>query len=399
MCPAAQRERPIPRRDAGAPRLPKHALGRGKSLRVTLTVDPELPVPPIHYGGIERVVDMLARGLAVRGHEVTLFAHPHSTCPVPKVAWGGLRSRAPLDTLRNAALLSGRVVAGRTDIVHSFSRIAYLAPILPLPIPKLMCYQREISPRTTGLAHQLARGTLEFTAISRSMMERVPLPGRWHLVPNGVPLSAYAFRATVPTDAPLVFLGRIEEIKGVHLAVEAARQTGRRLIIAGNVPPEHRRWFETHIAPSIDDDRVRYVGPVDDAAKSALLGAAAALLMPVLWEEPFGIVMAEAMACGTPVIGFGRGSVPEVVADGETGFVVDTVEARAAAVGRLAALSRAACRARVEGLYSDHAVTEGYLKVYSELIARVRGDVSAAVAEAPPRAEQPPEGRRTCARF
>jgi glycosyltransferase involved in cell wall biosynthesis len=210
------------------------------------------------------------------------------------------------------------------------------------------------------------------------MMHLAPLPGRWHLVPNGVALGTYAFSAEVPADAPLVFLGRIEAIKGVHLAIEAARRAGRKLLLAGNVAPEHRMWFEAHIAPHIDGDWVRYVGPVGDAQKCALLGSAAVLLMPVLWEEPFGIVMAEAMACGTPVIGFRRGAVPEVVADGETGFVVDTVADMAAAVGRLPAVSRAACRARVERLYSDTAVTEGYLRLYTELMARARGAGGAA---------------------
>jgi glycosyltransferase involved in cell wall biosynthesis len=330
-------------------------------------------VPPIHYGGIERIVDMLARGLSGRGHAVTLFAHPDSACPVPKVAWSGRSSRAPLDTLRNAATLARHVTAGGADIVHSFARVAYLGPLLPFGVPKLMSYQRAISPRTTGLAHRLARGTLEFTAISRSMIERAGLAGRWHLVPNGVPLATYPFRATVPADAPLVFLGRIEEIKGPHLAIEAARLAGRRLVIAGNVPDEHRPWFEATIAPHIDGDRVRYQGPVDDAQKCVLLGAAAALLMPVLWEEPFGIVMAEAMACGTPVIGFNRGAVREVIPEGATGYIVDTVAEMAEAVARLPALSRAACRARAERLYSDTAVVEGYLQLYAGLTERVRG--------------------------
>jgi glycosyltransferase involved in cell wall biosynthesis len=346
-------------------------------LRIALTVDPELPVPPAHYGGIERIVDTLARGLAERGHHVTLFAHPHSTCPVPRIRWGGQRSRALFDTLRNAALLARRVAADRYDIVHSFSRIAYLAPILPLPIPKLMSYHREISTQTTSLAHRLARGTLEFSAISRSMMARSTLAGRWHLVPNGLSLHPYAFRAVVPADAPLVFLGRIEEIKGAHLAVEAARLAGRRLILAGNVPPEHQAWFEAQIVPRIDGDRVRYVGPVDDVQKNAHLGGASALLMPIQWEEPFGLVMAEAMACGTPVIGFRRGAVPEVVVHGETGLVVDTVEEMAAAVARLPAVSRAACRARVESLYSDAALIDCNLGVYAQVIARVRGETGA----------------------
>jgi glycosyltransferase involved in cell wall biosynthesis len=330
-------------------------------------------VPPIHYGGIERIVDMLACGLCGRGHSVILFAHPDSTCPVSKVAWRGRTSRAKLDVLRNAATLARHVAAGGIDIVHSFARIACLGPLLLFPIPKLMSYQRAVSLRTTGLAHRLAGGTLEFTAISRNMIDGAGLPGSWHIIPNGVPLATYPFRATVPPDAPLVFLGRIEAIKGPHLAIEAARLAGRRLVIAGNVPDEHRPWFEATIAPHIDGDRVRYQGPVDDAQKCTLLGNAAALLMPVAWEEPFGIVMAEAMACGAPVIGFNRGAVPEVIAEGATGYVVETVAEMAAAVARLPAVARAACRARAERLYSDTAIVEGYLQLYAGLTERVRG--------------------------
>ncbi len=353
---------------------------RGSFLRIALTVDPELPVPPVHYGGIERIVDMLARELTKRGHEVVLFSHPHSKCPVERVAWPGASSRAGRDTMRNALTLARHVATGKFDLVHSFSRIAYMAPLLAWPIPKLMSYQREISPRTTGLAHQLSRGSLQFSAISRQMLQVVPLAGTWHLVPNGVPLQTYAFRADVAPDAPLVFLGRIEEIKGPHLAIEAARRTGRRLVLAGNIPAEHRDWFDTRIAPEIDGERITYMGPVDDAQKNALLGSASALLMPILWEEPFGIVMAEAMACGTPVIGFARGAVPEVVADGVTGFVVAGLDEMIAAIGKTGSIERAACRARVERLFSAEAVTDAYLHIYEKLLARRAGRPSSAVA-------------------
>ena len=349
-------------------------------MRIALTVDPEIEVPPPHYGGIERIVDALARGLAERGHEVTLLAHAGSTCPVRRIGWPGQSSTSPLDTLRNASTLARHIAAGRFDIVSSFSRLAYLAPILPLPIPKLMSYQREISPRTTRLAHAMARGTLEFSAIAQHLIDRQPLAGSWHLVPNGVPLGTYPCRANVPADAPLVFLGRIEAIKGAHVSIEVAQRIGRRLVLAGNVTPEHRAWFETSVAPHLDGDRIRYVGPVDDRQKSELLGSACALLMPVSWEEPFGVVMIEAMACGTPVIGFRRGGVREVVADGETGFVVDTVAEMAAAVGRIPGISRPACRDRVERLYSDRVLTERYLAVFSEVIARVRGKAAAIAA-------------------
>ena len=252
--------------------------------------------------------------------------------------------------------------------MHSFSRLAYLGPLLPLPIPKLMSYQRDISPRTTRLAHLMSRGTLHFSAISRQMMEVAPLAGSWHLVPIGVPLATYSFRADVALDAPLVFLGRIEEIKGPHIAIEAAKRAGLRLVLAGNVPDAHREWFKSHIVPHIDGDRVIYSGPVNDAQKNVLLGSARAFLMPILWEEPFGIVMAEAMACGTPAIGYARGAVPEVIEHGVTGFVVGSVDEMVDAIGKVAAIERRACRARVERLFSAQAVADGYLRVYASIL-------------------------------
>lgn len=338
-------------------------------MRIALTADPELPVPPLHYGGIERIVDMLARGLVASGHEVTLFARPGSSSCGRLVPWAGGSSASMADTVRNAALLAREVLGGRFDIVHSFSRVAYLLPLLPLSLPKLMTYQREIDRRSIRLGHTLSRGTLWFTAISRGMMQGVADIGTWRLVFNGVPLSAYSYSPDPGAEAPLVFLGRIEHIKGPHLAIEVARRAGVPLVLAGNVPREHQAWFEGHIAPHIDGTRVSYIGPVDDRQKCDLLGRARALVMPILWEEPFGIVMTEAMACGTPVIGLARGAVPEVVEDGVTGFVRDDIDGLVQAVGALDAISRSACRARVERLFSDAAVVEGYLAVYEEMVA------------------------------
>lgn len=338
-------------------------------LRIALTVDPELPVPPAHYGGIERIVDMLARGLVGRGHEVTIFANSESTTAGRLVPWRGRSSRSGLDIARNAVTLSCHVAGGRFDIVHSFSRVAYLAPLLPLPIPKLMTYQRDISCRSVRIGHMLSRGTLWFSAISRQLMERAADVGTWRLVFNGVPLATYDLHPDPGPDAPLVFLGRVEEIKGPHIAIEVSRRSGFPLVIAGNVPVEHRAFFEAKIKPHLDGAQVTYVGPVDDRAKNLLLGRARALLMPVLWEEPFGIVMVEAMACGTPVIGLARGAVPEVVEDGVTGYVADDIDGLVAAVGQTAAITRANCRARVERLFSDRAVVDAYQKIYREMLA------------------------------
>jgi glycosyltransferase involved in cell wall biosynthesis len=337
-------------------------------MRIALTADPEIPVPPVEYGGIERIVDMLMRGLIARGHEVTLFAHPDSASAGSFVPWRGRKSRSRIDTVRNATTLAGKILVGRFDLLHSFSRIAYLTPILPLPIPKLMTYQREISRRSVKIGHALSLGTLWFSAVSRAMMHNVSNVGTWRMVFNGVPLSSYQFRSEADPVAPLVFLGRVEEVKGPHIAIEVARRAGIPLIIAGNIPAEHRSWYESRIAPNIDGVNVAYIGPVNDTQKNELLGRARALLMPILWEEPFGIVMAEAMACGTPVVGFSRGSVPEVVEHGVTGFVVDDLNAMVTAVERLGSIDRADCRARVERLFSDEAAVDAYLKVYREML-------------------------------
>ncbi len=333
-------------------------------MRIALTADPELPVPPLHYGGIERIVDMLAKGLVECGHEVTLFAHRQSNSGGRLIPWPGETSQSRSDTARNASTLARHIVRGKFDIVHSFSRIAYLSPILPLRLPKLMTYQRPISRRSVRLAHLLSRGTLQFTAISRFMMKGVADIGAWHLVYNGVPLASYDFQPEVSPDAPLVFLGRLEEIKGPHLAIEVARQTGLPLIIAGNIPEAHRDWYEHNVARHVDKSQIRYIGPVDDREKNELLGKARAFLMPILWDEPFGIVMAEAMACGTPVIGMNRGSVPEVVEDGVTGFVVQDVQQMVEAVQRIASISRKAVRDRAQQYFSQEAVVEKYLSVY-----------------------------------
>ena len=163
--------------------------------------------------------------------------------------------------------------------------------------------------------------------------------------------------------------GRIEEIKGTHLAIEVARRTGFKLCIAGNVPPDQQQYFELRIKPSIDGQHVVYVGPVDDTQKNCLLGRARALLMPVLWEEPFGIVMVEAMACGTPVIGLDRGAISEVVEDGVSGFVRPDVDGLVEAVGRIGEIDRHRCRDRVERQFSDTVLTERYLSAYRDVIA------------------------------
>jgi glycosyltransferase involved in cell wall biosynthesis len=337
-------------------------------MRILLTADPELPVPPKTYGGIERIVADLARGLRRRGHFVGLAAHPDSSAEVERFyPWPASVSRGAWTTLRNSRALRRAVIDFRPDVLHSFSRLMYLLPLLPTRLPKVMSYQRQPSPRTTRWARRLARGSLTFTGCSEHICRSGRRAGgRWEAIPNFVDPERYSFRSAVPADAPLVFLSRVEPIKGADLAIEVARRAGRRLVIAGNrfENGENGRYWGERIEPHLSRGVVEYVGPVDDRQKDELLGGAAAMLVPVQWEEPFGIVFAEALACGTPVISCPRGALPEIVRDGREGFLSESVEGLVEAVARLATIDRAACRERVEMTFSADVVVGRYEELY-----------------------------------
>lgn len=344
-------------------------------LHIAITADPYLPVPPRLYGGIERVLDFLVRGLTGRGHKVTLFAHPESEVPATLVPYGSPPHFSKAARAKELWQVGAELWRKRNefDLIHSFGRLAALAPVLPLRVPKIQSYQRDgIAWKSIRTATRLARTSIRFTACSSNVYRALPAGGsfgQWHTVFNGVDLAKYTFRREVLDDAPLVFLGRLEPVKGAHNAIAIAKAAGRRLVLAGNRVAESIEYFESRIAPHIDGDRVQYAGPVDDAAKNALLSSSAALLMPIEWEEPFGIVMAEAMACGTPVIGFGRGSVNEVVRDGINGYVCGGNAEAASAVERLGAIDRPAVRQDCERRFSSTVVVDAYERLYVDLCA------------------------------
>jgi glycosyltransferase involved in cell wall biosynthesis len=344
-----------------------------RPLRVGLIADIINAVPPAQYGGIERIVYLLVEELVGRGHEVTLFASDDSQVPCRLVPYGHRRSRSRLVEARNTLALHAQLLrrAPGLDLVHCFGRTLYLLPLLPLPIPKVQTYQCPISPQTIRRVRRVSRDTLTFTACSSSCARPTAGLGRWEVIYNAVLLRQYTPTPAVAADAPLVFLSRLDRVKGAHSAIAVARATGRRLVIAGNLAPdgENRAYFEREVRPQIDGAQIRYIGPVNDAQKNELLGGAAAMLFPIEWDEPFGIVMIEALACGTPVIAARRGAVPEVIQDGVNGFVCDSVAEMAAAVGRLPAVSRAACRATVEARFSSATVADAYERLYRRLVA------------------------------
>jgi glycosyltransferase involved in cell wall biosynthesis len=287
------------------------------------------------------------------------------------VPWTGLKSQKGTDVIRNAFTLSRLVFSGNFDVIHSFSRLAYMTAVMPMRIPKVMSYQREPSLSQVGKAVKLSRkGSIAFTGCSHYIADQISTIANAHAIYNFVPMDRYTFIPAVDADAPLAFLGRIEDIKGTGIAVEVARRTNRRLVIAGNIPTGKEDYFEKEVKPYLND-RITYVGPVNDQQKNALLGEAAALLMPVQWNEPFGIVMAEAMACGTPVLGFPFGSIPEVVEEGVNGFVCKDKEEMVRRVGNIASIDRQAVRRVTEARFSNTKVTNDYLDLFKNLIETV----------------------------
>ncbi len=340
-------------------------------MKILLTADPELPVPPQLYGGIERIVDLLVTGLQARGHTVGLVAHRDSTSPAKQLfPWPGLRSQQKLDALQNIAALYSAVQQFQPDLVHSFSRVLYLLPLLTSRVPKVMSYQRSPSVKSVSWAAKLARGSLSFTGCSDHICRQGRLAGGvWHPIHNCVELEKYTFQPTVASsDAPLVFLSRVERIKGAHTAIAAARQSGRRLLIAGNhgtTAEEGRYWLE-EIVPHLGDG-IEYVGCVNDTQKNALLGTAAAMIVPIEWEEPFGIVFAEALACGTPVISCPLGALPEIVRHGIDGYLVNNVESACSAIQNLPEIDRRNCRQRAEDCFSASVIVDKYDKLYHTL--------------------------------
>ncbi|WNZ27312.1 glycosyltransferase [Leptolyngbya sp. NK1-12] len=343
-------------------------------MKILLTADPELPVPPQLYGGIERIVDLLIKGLRAHGYTVGLIAHPESTVDVDAFfPWIGRRSQDKFDALQNTFLLWSAVQKFQPDLIHSFSRILYLLPLLGSRLPKIMSYQRNPSFYTTSWGNRLAKGSLVFTGCSEHICQIGRTAGGiWHPIHNCVELEKYTFQPTVADDAPLVFLSRIERIKGAHTAIAAARQAGRRLLIAGNQvnTEEGNRYWQEEIAPHLGNAGIEYVGPVNDIQKNELLGQAAAMIVPIEWDEPFGIVFAEALACGTPVIACPRGALPEIVRQGVDGFLVNNLTEAVDAIKQLPNLNRNHCRQRVEKKFSAEVVVNQYEQLYQNLINR-----------------------------
>jgi glycosyltransferase involved in cell wall biosynthesis len=332
-------------------------------------MDPGILVPPQGYGGHERLVYMFAKEYARLGHEVHLLVTNGSIvegCTVHGFGKEGfpLKKIDALLAIPNAwwFLWKNR---NNFHLIHNFGRLAYLFPILNYPIRKIMTYGREISYKNIFQINKFKNQNLVFTGCSHNLISRSTLAGKWETVYNAIDFTKYTLVEHIKEDAPLMFLGRIEKVKGCHTAIRVALETGNKLLIGGNISPleDERKYFEKEIKPYIDGKQIVFLGQLNDEEKNHYLGQSKALLFPIEWEEPFGMVMVEAMACGTPVIAFNRGSVSEVIQDGITGFRVDSYFEISKCILGISSLNRHNCREYALTRFDVRYVANKYLAI------------------------------------
>jgi glycosyltransferase involved in cell wall biosynthesis len=331
-------------------------------------------VPPHFYGGTERVVSYLTEELIQQGHTVTLFASGDSLTRAELVAPCERSLRLDptcIDTLSHHYIQLEQVARR----AHTFDIIHFHIDYLHFPLSR-----RNTAAHVTTLHGRLDLADLaplyrefkEMPVVSISDSQRTPLPWlNWQgTVHHGLPPDLYPFKKD-PGNY-LLFLGRVSPEKGVDDAIEIAKRYGMQIKIAAKLDKHDREYFDGHIQSLLNHPLVTFIGEVGEAEKCALLANAYALLFPINWAEPFGMVLIESMACGTPVVAYGRGSVPEVIDEGVSGFVVSSVDESVRALGKIHELDRARCRRSFEQRFSAARMTRDYLEIYERITAKKR---------------------------
>lgn len=330
-------------------------------------------VPPKMYGGTERVVSVLTEGLVKLGHEVTLFASGDSETKAKLVS---CYQRG----LREARLANGRVSAlsllniglayqdqGRFDIIHDHSGPLSLPVAEIASAPVVMTVHGPFTSENKLIFQALRRPYI--VTISRDQARSAPYINHAGTIYHGLPLREYPFQSE--PGKYLLFVGRISQLKGLHHAIEVAQYTNMELLIAAKLDSADKDYFYQEVKPYLSD-RVRWLGEVSAGARNELMAGAYCFLHPAMWREPFGLTLIEAAATGCPVIAFGKGSIPEIVIDGKTGFVVDNVDEMITAVSRVKEIDRRVCREHVLENFNDDRMVSAYEKLYEEVIADKR---------------------------
>lgn len=325
--------------------------------------------PPRHYGPWERIASLLTEALLGLGVDVTLFATADSLTAgrLHAVVPAGYEEVPSQDAKVCECLHISEVFesADQFDIIHNHF------DFLPL------CFSRLVSTPVLTTIHGFSSGAIlpifrkynghaHYVAISDA--DRAPGLDYIATIHHGIDVASFDFTAHTDADSYLLYFGRIHPDKGTREAIEIARRAGRRLVVAGII--QDAEYYRKEVAPFVDGTNVMYLGSVGPERRNALLGGAAALLHPISFDEPFGLSVVEAMACGTPVIAFNRGSMPELIDHGRSGFLVDNVDDAVEAVGRVDLIDRSQCRAVVEQRFTAERMAADYLAVYDRIVLR-----------------------------
>jgi len=334
-------------------------------------MDPGILIPVLGYGGHERLVEMFAKEYNRLGHDVHLLitagsevegclVHPFGKVGFPPKKWD---ARMAIPHAWNF-LLKHR---NEFDIIHNFGRLAYLLPLINHSVKKIMTYGREITARNIKFINKLPNRNIIFTAPSNDCVSSGNASGKWVTIYNAIDFSKYTFVPKVKEDAPLIFLSRLDKVKGCHIAIQVAKATGMKLIIAGNVSnfPDEVAYFKREIEPFIDGDNIQYIGPVNDEQKNYYLGMAKAMLFPIDVREAFGMVMAESMACGTPVIGFAKGAVPEIIINGVNGYCVINKNEMITHLSLINNINRTECYNNAKQRFDVRIISSQYLNLFA----------------------------------
>jgi glycosyltransferase involved in cell wall biosynthesis len=337
-------------------------------------------VPPRTYGGTELIVHLITEELVERGHDVTLFASGDSLtrASLRSVTDAPMRygladesglGHAEYLQLANAQAAFLAAAEGSFDIVHNHAGIEGLVLAADSRTPVISTMHNPFTPQTQPIWDVYP---WFHHAVSIASSATFPARGALPAIHHGIDVATFRFEPS-PANGYLLFLGRFSKGKGADRAVEAARRAGRRLILAGKIDAADAEHVRATIEPLFDDKMVRYIGEVDGEVKRDLLAGADALLFPIEWDEPFGLVMVEALSSGTPVIGFRRASVPEVVEDGRTGFVVDDLDGMVHAISRIGMIDRRACRSAAESRFTVRRMVDDVEAMYRSVVGRVGG--------------------------
>lgn len=341
-------------------------------MRIAQVSPLEESVPPQRYGGVELIVSHLCEGLIRRSHQVTLFASGDSQTSAELV------SASPIALRLNPHLKKDPYQALQLSQVlersHQFDLIHFHTNYLTLPFGE--CLQ---TPFLHTLHYGYAGGSEQlykrhhhqcFISISQAQRQHLPQLNYVSTVYNGIDINKYPFQPDPQQPPYLAFLGRLSPLKGTKEAIIVAKQAGWLLKMAGKVDQGDRDYFEQELVPHIDGEQIQYLGEVSNAQKVDLLANASATLFPIAWNEPFGLVMLESMCVGTPVVALNKGSVPEVIADGQTGRVCNSIEEMVSAIPEAVYLDRKLCREYVVNRFGIEKMLDGYEAAYAQVLNR-----------------------------